>query len=357
MRAMTQPVVSPEPDRRSPRQIADEFRKLLRHGHVLRPAGKARHDPPSLLSAGYTPRFRLDLFGARFYMTALRQEDQFRFFVAYVRLAPERGRRGLWPIYPRIFYKDSSLIWRCASHFVASENDQWIGKGALKPVPGEPDLLASAEETTNLPFELQSGLDLISRMAGKARPDHRAIALVLRQGPDGRVAPYEDFARPRRGLEAAINRGRPVGYFRRRLDPESLRFVRGFAPDLNHGLIDKSYSRSGIYGGAITKYRFVSDNRKIQYTFVAAPHQVWILPPQTLTQSLFSYGLRPIDVPCDENLCLPGFEFHYAGHSQIPAGFAGEPSATDPSRADTSPWNESMPVIREFRRRFGVKRG
>ncbi|MFK7886491.1 MAG: hypothetical protein AB8G16_06445 [Gammaproteobacteria bacterium] len=353
---MSQAIVSVEPEKASPRKIAGEFRALLQHGHVLRPAGEARYDPEHLLSRGYTPRFRLDLFGARFYLTALRQEDQFRFFVAYVRLPQEQTSRGAWPIYPRIFYKDSSLIWRCASHFIESDNDQWIGKGALKPVPGDPDLLASAEETTNLPFELQSGLDQVSRMAGKARPDHRAIALVLRRAPENRVAPYEDFSKPRRAFENKINRGRPIGRFVRHNDPESLQFVPGYAPDLCGGLIDKSFSRSGIYGGAITKYRFVSDNKKVQYTFVAAPRQVWILPPQTLTQALFSYGLRPIDVPCDEDVCLPGFEFHYAGHSQIPPGFAGAPSDVDPSRADTSPWNERMPVVRDFRRRFNIRR-
>ena len=352
---MTEAAPSAQPGNASPRQIANEFRALLRRGHVLRPAGEARYDPPHLLSAGYTPRFRLDLFNARFYMTALRQEDQFRFFVAYVRL-PQDESSTVWPIYPRIFYKDSSLIWRSASHYIASDNDQWIGKGALKPVPGEPDLLASAEETTNLPFELQSGLDQISRMAGKARPDHRAIGLVLRRGPESRVAPYEDFARPRRGHENDVNLGRLVARFTRKEDPTSLRFAAGFAPNLADGLIDKSFSRSSIYGGEITKYRVVSLNAKVQYTFVAAPRQVWILPPQTLTRELFSYGLRPVDVPCDENLCLPGFEFHYDGHSQIPAGFAGAPSDVDPSRADTSPWNDSMPIIRDFRRRFNVSR-
>ncbi|MEL6200691.1 MAG: hypothetical protein AAFR09_10905, partial [Pseudomonadota bacterium] len=91
-----------------------------------------------------------------------------------------------------------------------------------------------------------------------------------------------------------------------------------------------------------------------QYVVVSGPHQVWILPPQTLTRTLTSYGLRPVDVPCDERVCLPGYEFHYPGHSQIPEGFAGAASAIDASRADTSPWNERMPVVQDFRRFFGA---
>jgi hypothetical protein len=38
-------------------------------------------------------------------------------------------------------------------------------------------------------------------------------------------------------------------------------------------------------------------------------------------------------------------------HSQIPAGFVGDPAPADPQRADASAWIEAMPVIREFRRR------
>jgi len=131
-----------------------------------------------------------------------------------------------------IFYKDSSLVWRCASHYVASDNDQWIGKGAVKPVDGDDELYASAEETTNLPFELQAALDDLSRRGGRARPDHRAIALVLRRGPDGRVEPYADFTRPRdRAIEnGEFNDGHPVAWFDHPLRPASLRFASGYAP-------------------------------------------------------------------------------------------------------------------------------
>jgi hypothetical protein len=362
------PVRSVVPSDAAEHRVRADFRALLREGHELRPAGTARDNPGALLGRAYTPRYRVDLFGARFYLTHLRQEDQFRFFVAYVRLSEAPRGNAPWPIYPRIFYKDSSLIWRCASHYIASEHDQWIGKGAVKPVPGHDDeLFASAEDTTNLPFELQAALDDLSRRGGKAIADRRAIALVLRRGPHGRVEPYADFSRPRERAMAQpagqINGGRDVAWFDRPNRPESLRFAPGFAPDLAHGLVDACALKSRLYGGDVIRYRIVSRNRLIQYAFVAGPHQVWILPPQTLTRELMSYGLRTIDVPCDENLCLPGFEFHYresgdgdVWHSQIPEGFAGAPSAIDPSRADTSPWNERMPIIRSFRKVFSLSR-
>ena len=234
------------PDAASPRQVGAMFRRWLATDHVLRPAGEARSDPSRLTTADYTPRFRVTLFDTDFLLTRLRQEDQFRFFVAYVRL-PANGA-GPHPVYPRIFYKDSSLVWRCASHYVASDNDQWIGKGAVKPVDGDDELFASAEETTNLPFELQAALDDLSRRGGKARPDHRAIGLVLRRGPDGRVEPYADFSQPRARAIAGgeFNDGQPVAWFDDPARPASLRFAKGYAPDLRHGLLDTAVSRSNL---------------------------------------------------------------------------------------------------------------
>jgi hypothetical protein len=109
----------------------------------------------------------------------------------------------------------------------------------------------------------------------------------------------------------------------------------------------------------VKKFRILSVNRKIQYQFIAAPHHVWIIPPQALTTELMSYGLRTVDVNAHEDLFVPGYEYHYIDetenppclHSQIPEGFAGAASDVDPSRADASPWLEKLPVIREFRRK------
>ena len=136
----------------SERQVANEFRKALKDGLRIRCAGSAKHDPESLLRLGYTPKHKIELFDVQFYLTHQRIDENFRFFVAYVVLPDAQGRPGR-SAYPRIFYKDSSLVWRSATHYIRSEDENWIGKGATKWVREGDDLvLASAEETTNLPL-------------------------------------------------------------------------------------------------------------------------------------------------------------------------------------------------------------
>ncbi|MGE0861935.1 MAG: hypothetical protein AB7P42_22675, partial [Gammaproteobacteria bacterium] len=113
-----------------------------------------------------------------------------------------------------------------------------------------------------------------------------------------------------------------------------------------------------LYGGEMRRFRVLSANREIQYLFMAAPRQAWLIPPQATTTELSSFGVRTVDVLAHEDLCVPGYEYHYLDESveppvfvsQIPAGHAGAPSAIDPSRADASAWLEALPVIREFRR-------
>jgi hypothetical protein len=313
------------------------------------------------------------LFDTIFYLSDLRYDDDARFFVAYVLLAVSRDQKGQSrEIFPRYFYKDASLIWRSASHFAQSESENWIGKGDLKRVWEDGQVaLYSAEETTNLPFEIQPALDLISREVDGLRRDRRARGLVLRKAPDRRVEPYRDFAAPRRKAASdphnLIHRGKAVAWFTRRNDPTSLRFAEGYAPDFAQGILEVSHSGSRLYGGEIRKFRVLSQNKVIQYQFVAAPRQVWVVPPQALTVELSSYGVRTIDVHADEDLFVPGYEYHYLDDSedpprlfsQIPGGFAGEISAIDPARADASPWLEKLPIVQEFRRaiRFPKPRG
>ncbi|MEO0998636.1 MAG: hypothetical protein AAFX58_14050 [Pseudomonadota bacterium] len=276
---------------------------------------------------------------------------------------PRRHRRYKKRLYARIFYKDSSLIWRSATHYIRSDNEHWVGKGDIRPVLEDGrEVWYSAEETTNLPLELVAALDAASRRRQRTPHDSEALALVLKNAPDDRVEPYRDFYGPRERAAAdparQINGGRPIARFTDPAAPESLRIVPGFEPDFRHGRIDVSYARSTLYGGEIRKYRFVSTNRQIQYMVVAGPAQVWLIPPQTLDTELMSYGLREVDVAVPEPLCLPGYEFHYLDestdpptlHSQLPAGFAGPPSPLDPDRADASPWNERLAPIREFRK-------
>lgn len=352
---------------RTPRQVAHEFRALVAAGAQLRPAGLAKRDPSILLKRGYVPRYRLRLFDTLFFLPALRQEPNARFFIAWVMLDANRDvsprKRTL---FPRYFYKDASLVWRSASHFARSETENWIGKGDLKPVlvDGE-EILYSAEETTNLPLEIQIALDDVSRMTTDVKRDDAAIGLVLRRAPDDRVAPYRDFTAPReraaRDRRNRIHGGAPVAWFTRKNDPASLRFARGFEPDFERGMLDTGSGSSRLYGGEVRKVRVVSTNRVIQWQFVATPSSCWVVPPQALTTELSSYGVRTVDVEAPEELCVPGYEYHYLDdsqdppqlYSQIPAGFAGEISTVDPARADASPWLDQLPVIQQFRRAIG----
>jgi hypothetical protein len=351
------------PSNMTARQVEHEFRKLIGQGVRIRPAGGAKDDPSSLLSRGYTPKHKLRLFDVTYYLTNFRYDINFAFFVAYVLLEAKPGAAPRErEIHPRLFYKDLSLVWRVATHYIRSEEENWIGKGDLKRgLENGIEMEYSAEETTNLPLEIQSALDVISRKA-RARRDDRAVELVLRNAPDGRFEPYHDFIAPRRKAASnesnRINHGEYVAFFERENAPTSLRFVSGFEPDFENGIIEVSRLRSRMYGGDVGKFRILSKNGEIQYQFVAAPKHVWIIPPQALTTEITTYGVRTIDVAADEDLFVPGYEYHFIDEteepprllSQIPEGFAGEASEVDPSRGDASPWLDMLPVIKRFRR-------
>jgi hypothetical protein len=344
-------VKSPRPDPRPAGRIAREFAGLVAGGLELRAAGSARARPARLLSLGYAPRHRIDLFDTRFYLTDARQNDYVRFFVAWVVQA------GV--AWPRIFYKDVSLVWRCASHLSRLGGDLWIGKGAVVTVieDGE-EVTTSHETTTDLPLELQDPLETILRRSRRIETDLAALRRVLRHGPAGRLEPYRDFTAPRTRAQEdpanQVNGGRPVARFTRGGDPGSLRFVPGYEPDFARGVVETSRSRSNLYGGVVRRFRILSRNRRIQYLFMAGPRHVWIVPPQATTCELSSYGVRTVDVHAHEDLFVPGYEYHFVDggelHSQVPEGFAGAPSAEDPHRADASAWLDRLPVVRRFRR-------
>ena len=356
------------PSKKTRREVAASFRRLLAEGATLHPAGMARHDPSSLLAPRFAPRYEVELFDTRILLTDPHQTPELRFFVAYV---VQRAPRSEQPrVFPRIFYKDISLIWRAASHRIVSAHDAWIGKGDVRTFErdGRP-FLESVESTTDLPLELQTALEEVLRRAHHVRSGARALDLVLRTTSRARILPYPEFLRPRREAAAdprrLINGGRKVARFRRAGDPTSLRFVRGFEPDFEGGLVETSRSRSTLYGGSVRRYRVVSSNRKIQYLFMVAPRHAWVIPPQSLGRELTSFALRPIDVHIDDDLAIPGFEFHFMDesvdpprmHSQIPAGYAGAPSPLDEARCDASRWIEAMPVMRSFREQVLGARG
>jgi hypothetical protein len=336
----------------TPRQVEREFRARIARGTELRCDGSAR---PAQLLASYAPRCRIDLFDTSYYLGAARQNEDLRFFVGYV-AQRERER-----IHARLFYKDVSLIWRCASHFARSARENWIGKGDVRTIrAGEYDLEVSHESTTDLPLEVQDAFERLNRAANRVRYDYDAVERVLRRAPDDRIQAFADFTAPRRRARAnrrnLVHGGRSVARFARAGDPASLRFARGFEPDFRRGVLERTAVRSSLYGGLVRRFRILSVNRRIQYLFMAGPRHAWIIPPQATTTELSTFGVRTVDVTVDDDLCVPGWEYHggpdegLSELDQIPPGYAGERHPRDPSRADASPWLERLPVIREFRR-------
>ena len=351
------PSVSPEDV--APRRIAKEFRELVDSGAKIRAVGEAKERPEQLLSLGYTPKHAISLFDTRFYLTNVLHNPALRFFVVYV----VQRSGGRTEIHPRIFYKDLSLVWRCASHLIANDGDFWIGKGDVTTfVRDGYEITECVESTTDLPLEMQTAVETINRKA-PPRSNKEALFLVLRNAPSSRTEPYRDFTEPRRRARMdrrnLVHGGKSIAWFSRKNDPTSLRFAPGFEPDFQKGIVETSEGRSAMYGGKLMRFRILSRNRIVQYLFMAAAKHVWIIPPQATTTELSSYGVRTVDVVADEDLFVPGYEYHYfdddadeSEHfSQIPAGFAGEPYEHDPDRADASAWLDAIPVIGEFRRK------
>ncbi|MCZ6785201.1 MAG: hypothetical protein O7G30_18025 [Proteobacteria bacterium] len=356
----TRIVASACPSAQTPSQVAREFHRWIEDGATIRALGDAREDPLSLLSRGYTPRYKVELFDTTYCLTNVRRNADLGFFIGYVVQGEGRGRE----IHPRLFYKDLSLVWRSASHFIQSDQENWIGKGDTTITDlGSEEVLSSVEATTDLPLEIQTALETLGR-AVRPRRDENAVRLVLRRAPDARIEPYRDFTEPRRRARAnrrnLINRGRSVARFTRKCDPTSLVFARGFEPDLRKSaILERSRARSRFYGGMVRRFRIPSRNRKIQFMFFAGPRQVWISAPQATTTEIMSYGVRTIDVVADEDLSMPGYEYHSIGdgdpadvESQIPEGFAGAYSEIDETRADASLWLDQVPIIQQFRKKI-----
>lgn len=346
----------------TPARVGRAFQALVDDGMTLRVAGSARKRPRRILEQGYVPRYHFELFGTRFFVSVVRQNPELRFCVAWV-VQPRRRGRGL-EAFARIFYKDLSLVWRAASHVAYDAwGSLWIGKGDVREVrAGDYVLIESIESTTDLPLEIQTALESCSRRTKQTRADAKILPQVLRQASPSRVMPFAEFTAPRRRAAAdprnRIHGGRRIARFRRRGDPSSLEFVKGYEPDFAGGLLELDRTKSHLYHGPVRRYRILSKNRRIQYLFLAGRRHVWIIPPQALTTELSSFGLRLVDVAADEDLFIPGYEYHYvdqdaeppALYSQIPKGYAGGPCEGDPNKADASPWLEALPIVQRFRR-------
>ena len=367
-----QPIQSRELCAESPARVARAFQALLAAGMPLRVAGAARKHSDRLLTSGYAPRFRFELFGTQYFISTIRQNPELRFCIAYV-VQPRRRGRGL-EAFARVFYKDLSLVWRAASHVAYDwDGSIWIGKGAVREIQTKGVvMLESIESTTDLPLEIQTAVEDCSRRTKRTRADAKILAQVLRQGPPSRVEPFAEFTAPRAQAFAdrkrRIHDGHSIARFRRRGDPSSLEFAKGFEPDFARGIVEVNQTKSHLYHGELRRFRILSKNRQIQYLFIAGPEQVWIIPPQALSTELSSFGLRTIDVIADEDLFIPGYEYHHvdqeqeppALYSQIPKGYAGRACVDDPNKADASPWLEALAIVQRFRRevlgRSGRKR-
>ncbi|MEM7453988.1 MAG: hypothetical protein AAF456_06485 [Planctomycetota bacterium] len=345
----------------SPRQVEHRFFRLITEGAEFEIAGSARGNPDALFDRKLKPKSRIRIFDVSIYLTNVRQMPELRFYVAYVVMSA--GDRQV--IYPRIFYKDLSLVWRSASHFTYLGDDIWVGKGDVRfDEEDGHETVESIEATTDLPLEIQSALEsLLPEKSKRAAGGSGILELVLKQSPEDRVEPYRDFVEPRQKAQSnprnLINGNQPVATFKKPGEPESLWIRKGFEPDFSDGVIERRTSRSTLYGGKLNRFRVLSVNKKIQYYFIAGTKHVWIIPPQATTTGLSSYGVRTIDVVADDDLFIPGYEYHHYEetangtelYSQIPEGFAGEACPYDDAKADASPWLNRIPLIREFKRK------
>jgi hypothetical protein len=345
----------------TPGEVAREFLDLTGDGRRIVCVGTAKRNPRRLLSLGYQPTHKIELFNVTYYLSEIRKNDDVRFSVAYVAL--QESGRGKPSVYARLLYKDGSLLWRCASHFTKTKHENWIGKGDLKLIrEDDGEFFYSAEHTTDLPLEVQAAVEAINAATRGVKVDERAVSLVVRRSSPTRLIAYSDFTEPRRkaarNRRQLVNGGEPIARFTRQNDPSSLVFVKGYEPDFSRaGRIDVTSSHSKLYEGRVDRHRFISKNRRMQYLFFSAPKRVWLGYPQALTRELSRFGVRTIDVNVPDDLVVPGMEYHYletedppVWMSQIPPGFAGAVSPNDPWRADACAWLNELPVVKDFRR-------
>ena len=354
----TEIIPSVKASKLSTRQVSAEFDRLLHDGAEFSSSGKAARRPSVLVKRGLKPKHKIELFDTVFYLTNVLQIPELRFFVGYVC----QVLNGNPIIFPRIIYKDLSLAWRSASHFTIIDGSIWVGKGDVRIDQEDGfEKLETIEATTDLPVEMQTAVESLLGKTSRAANGSGILELVLRKGPADRVEPYTDFTKPRQRAQAntanLINRGRSVARFKRPGDPRSLTIIKGFEPDFENGIVERGKSRSKLYGGRLLRYRIISTNRKIQYYFVSGARHTWVYPAQSTTTDLSPFGVRTIDVVADDDLFIPGYEYHHFEetntgqelYSQIPAGYAGEVCPADDAKADASPWLDQLPIIKAFR--------
>lgn len=343
------------------RKVGEEFDRVFQEGGKWNISGSAKSNPDRLLEKRFRPFQKIELFGTSFYFSRVQQIPELRYFVAFV---VQRNRLGNVYVCPRIFYKDLSLVWRTASHFSLIDDELWIGKGDTIEFDDQGEtFVASNESTTDLPIEMQTAVEsLLESNLQRPVGSVETIQLVLRMSTSERIEPYADFTRPRKRAQSdprnLVNGGKPIASFAIPNDPTSLIVIDGYQPDFSEGVIETSQSQSQLYGGRLRRFRILSVNRLIQYYFFSGKRHVWIVPPQSTTVELSSFGVRTVDVLADDDLFIPGYEYHHYEqtpdgpilYSQIPAGFVGEVCPIDDAKADASKWLNKIPMIQQFRR-------
>ena len=342
------------------RKVHEELQGIVRAGGKILASGTAKNSLEVFQNSRLKAKHKIELFDTQFYFTNVFQIPELRFFVCYV---VQRTKNQKWQIWPRIVYKDLSLVWRSASHFSNVDDQIWIGKGdVFEVVQNGQEMIVSNEATTDLPLEMQTAVEGLLGFLKRPMNGKGILDLVLRKSPGDRIEPYRDFVAPREYAASnpknLIHRGRNVLRFARRHVPESLKIVKGFEPDFQSGIIERGASKSRLYGGRLQRFRVLSTNKKVHYYFFAGAKHVWTAPPQALTTELSSYGVRTIDVVADDDLFIPGYEYHHYEetarglelYSQIPAGFVGEECPLDDAKADASPWLDRIPLIQRFRK-------
>lgn len=344
----------------SSRKVNEELQAIVQDGGKLIASGLAKNSPDVFKNHPFKARHKIELFDSRFYFTNVFQIPELRFFVCYV---AQKARNQQWQVFPRIVYKDLSLVWRSASHFSNVDDQIWVGKGdVMEVVQNGQEMIVSNEATTDLPLEMQTAVEGLLEFLKRPMSGKGILDLVLRKSPGDRIEPYRDFVSPRvraaSNPENLINRGKSVAKFSRRQVPESLKIAKGFEPDFQSGIVERGTSKSRLYGGQLQRFRVLSTNMKVHYYFFAGARHVWVAPPQALTTELSSYGVRTIDVAADDDLFIPGYEYHHYEetarglelYSQIPDGFVGEECPLDDAKADASPWLNRIPLIQRFRK-------
>ena len=249
-----------QPDPRDPRALATEFRAALADGVRLRPSGEAKQDP--------TPAANSPLRGALSHRplpgsnlsdrVPLRRQPEFHGRVRRT-VGVLRSRRRVRTTRGSST-KDSSLVWRVATHFVRSEDDNWIGKGDTKW-----ELIRRRRVLVQRGGDREPAFSRCRKrstsLAGAAR-SHGGITTRSRSSCSAATEiasnPFAEFVTPRRRAAERyrIHGGKPIARFHSQGRSQHAALREGLRTGLpTRGWWTQSSSHSKLYGGPVTKFR------------------------------------------------------------------------------------------------------